>query len=372
MIIDVFFEHPDLIDVNLTLSNLYYIYIDKCLTFEAGKKHSKLNKDQKRKIIEEISLFKYKSNISINFASGKFTRDQIVETLNALHKKSIDLTDIKFNDILDDICTHTFLIKNDGQNYYFIHKSFQEYFIAEHIFNSMKSNFAAANENLKEFIPVEIATFLKEMLSLSKNFSEFEKKQVMNNLMSIYKNNPGNEQKNIVARGQSSHYLAYLDLMESNKFLEEQYKKENNKWVQRAIMVALARFANRRDILAEYIEMLNRDEEAASIHVGYLLEYYGDQQYEMEFSDNNEEKCDNTIKAIISHLKNEKYSNGWLLDIISLQFLISNPKRGKKILSEENIKILNNFFDKDHEKLGDRFLHEENKLKMMLNEVDKK
>ena len=42
--------------------------------------------------------------------------------------------------LLDDLCFRTLLSASEGASYAFIHKSFQEYFIARYVFECMRMN----------------------------------------------------------------------------------------------------------------------------------------------------------------------------------------------------------------------------------------
>jgi hypothetical protein len=66
----------------------------------------------------------------------------------------------------------------------------------------------------------------------------------------------------------ASHYLTSLGTPRAIQFLEQTYNQEPNNWVQRGIMVGLALYCNKTDILEQYITMIRNDPEVASINLG--------------------------------------------------------------------------------------------------------
>jgi hypothetical protein len=263
------------------------------------------------------------------------------------------------------------LAVSEGESYYFLHKSFHEYYVAKYIYNSLRSKeqntYATASIDvvLQEVLPFEVVAFLKEMLD-SKEVSPNEKGLIVGNLIQVYQSNKEDDLRSATLRQQASHYLAHLGTTRAIQFLEQNYTQEGNKWVQRGMMVGLALYCDKADILEQYITIIRENPEAASINLGYHLVYYGDQAQELGYYDQGCERCDGTIRSLFRHLKNERHKNSWILDILTLSTLLE--KRGKGILvsHEQQYSFLRDFLEKDFPELGHTFQQEKTRLREIL------
>lgn len=351
------------------IAKLYGVYIKKWLKNEAAKKDSFLNwreKDIRMKTLTWNMYDKKESNQLAYFMyqSSRFNSEDIKEA-------SKDLNGNLDGRIVDDISFHALLTRGrykntednlSSDNYYFIHYSFQEYYTALCIFEKMKSEYESTKEAIRRLIPFEIAKFLKDMLD--NNSSKNDKERIMNNLQKVYQNCGGVEKLNLILRQHASYYLAFLKTKDATNFLLEGYDNEKNKWVQRSMMVGLAIFCNRSDIMEKYIRMLYENEETSKTNLIFHLVYYGDLPLEKMFEIKEVEVKDfsRTIRAIIEHLKNNKYKNSWVLDLFTLRDLIRFI-RGKEV-------FLNN--DKYRETLKN-FVQKERKLQnneLLLTEIE--
>jgi len=225
----------------------------------------------------------------------------------------------------------SFIIAKYSNHYYFIHKSFQEYYVARRIFKSIILNEETAGDALNEPIPVEISTFLKDML-ISNEFSQSQRARATSVLIAAYNRYSGQDTPALCIRQNASYYLARIGTNTGIKFLENVIAKEPNKWVQRGIIMGLVIFCNQSERLEQYVKALQMDAEAASINVGYHLCYYGDQPFEEGYYDNGGARCDGTVRAIIRHLSSEKNRAAWSLDLFTLRSLLLHPNRGFSIL----------------------------------------
>ncbi|HZS79076.1 MAG TPA: hypothetical protein VFA41_20870 [Ktedonobacteraceae bacterium] len=242
------------------------------------------------------------------------------------------------------------MITNEGDAYHFIHKSFHEYLVAKHIFEQMRHKENAKEEVAKVlqfFLPVEIVTFLKDMLN-GKDFSRHEQALTVDTLIKVYQLHDRNDHRSATIRQNACSYLSYLGTQKASQFLEKTYRQEPNKWVQRGMMLGLALSCYRQDILEEYIEMLRNDPEAASINIGYHLAYYGDQAPSEGFRDRGGERCEATVRSIFRHLHSERYRNGWVLDLLTLRTLLE--QRGVIAFSsnEQHLPFLAEFLNRNH------------------------
>lgn len=186
-------------------------------------------------------------------------------------------------------------------------------------------------------------------------------------LIKIYQRqkNP-HDRRSTIIQEHACYYLAYLRTPEALEFLEISLEQESPKWVQRGIMVGLALAAHRSDILDRYIDILNRDAEAASVNLGYHLVYYGDQPLGQGFGDQGGRKCEGTVGAILRHLRSESYRNAWALDLITLRMLLE--RRGIIVLhtDDQYLAILKEFLNKDYPEQGIRFQQEKEHLSTIL------
>jgi len=166
----------------------------------------------------------------------------------------------------------------------------------------------------------------------------------------------------LILRQHASYYLAFLKTEGATNFLLEEYNNEKNKWVQRSIMVGLANFCNRSDIMKKYIDMLRGNRETSKINLVYHLVYYGDLPLEKMFESKEVEvkDCSRTTSAIIRHLKNKKYKNSWVLDLFTLNNLIKFISGKKSILdNDEHKKILEIFLQNKSNWQSNKLLAEE-------------
>ena len=273
--------------------------------------------------------------------------------------------------IIDDLCFRTLLIISEGESYYFIHKSFQDYFAARHIFSNLKSKekddivIKNIEKVLEILIPFDIGIFLKHFLEEKDTFIS-DKTLVANNLIKVYHYFIGNDFHSVIIRQQSSHYLTLLKSNDAVQFLIQAYQAEPNKVVQRGIMVGLSLYHNRSDVLEQYINLIRTDPEVASINIGYHLVYYGDQMQELGFYDQSEDRCDKTVKALFRHLKDERYRNGWSLDLLTLSTLLET--RGDTVLSSKSWEpaFINELLSRDHRITDIIFNQELMRLKQIL------
>ncbi|GCE06119.1 NACHT domain-containing protein [Dictyobacter aurantiacus] len=338
MMLDIFTDPAEMSEEEWSVTKLYKEYTEKWLKNEAAKPDSVLKWHEKNSLIQEVAWITYSARISFASAYGltqneTFTQSELNTIVKTLAPQFSSLTETQ---LLDDLCFRTFLSVSEGENYYFLHKSFHEYYVARYIFELMRNRIQQGDEiskleeALRELLPFEVVSFLKQMLG-SKEITASEKNFISDHLMELYQENKSdNGLRSAIVRQQSSHYLARLGTPRAIQFLDENYVRETNKWVQRGMMVGLALYCGQLEVLDQYIQFIREDPEAASINLGYHLVYYGDQSQESGYYDAGEEKCSRTIKALLRRLSNKRYKNGWTLDILTLSALIES--RGVDIL----------------------------------------
>ena len=373
MMLDIFTDPKEMGESEWSVTKLYRKYIEKWLKNEASKPDSLIKWTEKAVLAQEVAWFTYTAKASALSPYGlnqnvTFTRSDISFIVKGIVARYPDLTEAQ---LLDDLCFRTVLDVSEGESYYFLHKSFQEYLVAKYIFERMRSRdqhqdtVAAIGEVLQEFLPFEVVTFLKEMLDERDGF-HYEKDLIANNLIKVYQHYKGDDLRSVTIRQHASHYLARLGTRQAMLFLEQTSKEEPNKWVQRGMMVGLAFYCNRTDILEHYIKIIRDDQEAASINLGYHLVYYGDQGQELGYYDQGGEKCDGTIRALLRRLSNERYTNGRVLDILTLSTLLE--QRGLSALApfKHQLPIVKEFLSSDHQAQNDIFQQEKRRLSEIL------
>src|SRR5579884_112663 len=374
MMLDVFTDPKEIHETGWTIIKLYRKYTEKWLKNEAAKPGSVLKWNEKAILLQELAKLTYSSKISNASSRGNlnqnitFTQSDLISLAKQITNKYSHITE---SQILDDLCFHTLLVVSEGEIYSFLHKSFQEYYVAKYIVECMRSreqDMAAINaveEVFQEFLPWDVGTFLKGIL-ISDEVSFYDKDRIVDMLIKVYERNKKNDFRSATIRQHASHYMALLGTRRANQFLEQAWKSEQDKWVQRGMMVGLSLYCDREDILEQYIKIIRSDKEAASINIGYYLVYYGDQDQELGYTDLGGENCDRTIQAIFRRLKKEKFRVGWVLDMLTLSTLLE--QRGLKVLSsyQEQLLFLQEFLQRNHQNMSDVFLEEKNRLEKIL------
>lgn len=374
MILDIFTDSEEILEIEWNTAKLYEVYTEKWLKNEAMKPDSSLRWHEKEELIEEITWSMYQEEAPSSYSySEKFYRNIIftrTDLNNYIKPNVFRYQHIPFTQLVDDICLRTFLISSQGDYYYFIHKSFQEYYVAKYILRNMRINAENTSQVLQESTPSEVATFLEDMLN-AKKLSDRDIEKIEKNLINAYKQNHSDDLRSLIIREHASYYLAHLKTNKAIQFLEQVLEEEQNKWVKRGIIMGLGISCGKIDLLDKYIDTLHNDPEAVSINVGYNLVYYGDQALEDGYIDKGGVKCDGTVRAIFRHLKSEKYKAIWVLDLFTLRVLLEDESRGKSILytKDEYIPFLKEFVIKDHKNVSEIFVHEANLLLDLINKI---
>lgn len=370
MILDVFIDSHEMLEIEWSRAKLYEVYTEKWLKNEAIKPDSKLKWDEKAELLEEIAWLIYQKSVPSSYAYGdelyqtvKFTRTELSELIE---RYALRFQSTPSAQLMDDICLRSFFMGNYGGYYNFIHKSFQEYYVAKHIIKRMQQSAESLAQTLKASTPAEIASFLKDLLQENANYKN-KSDLIADNLINAYKQNFDDIYSSLIIREHSCYYLACIGTQKAMQFIEQSYMNETNKWVQRGMMVGLGIFCNREDIIEKYIGMLYTDSEAASINIGYNLAYCGDQSLEEAlkkgYHDKGKSKCDGMVREIFRHLRSEKYKAGWALDLFTLRTLLQDKRRGISILNanSEYIQFLEGFLSKNHIESG-RVFNQERQL----------
>lgn len=357
------------------LYKLYSQYVHTMLSYETNNKQS-----------NSIISLELKQMILTKLAGYMFLQQRRYASLVEINKLMQELgivSEIKI--IHHELCYHSLLSYQKLGECSFIHMSFQDYYTAEYIIQILKyGDITTGTRLLKLHIPSNIERFLKYGL---KSLENSEMVLVANSLRRIYKQLE-NEQTDkddesiIMGKQQSAHYLTILIpylpptyRSQVEKFIFSVLKREKNKFITRGIRVALFRHANKREVLREYLEILETDPEDKSVNCGYYLLYYGDQSE--SYIDKGQEHCENTIKNILRHLKSPDHKTGWPLDLITLrQCIIQHKDRRRYFISSGYAKeFLSTIQSNIREYLNDDLTLEQlmsliNQLKLYYRELD--
>ena len=373
MMLDIFTNPYEIIQHPWDVTTLYQRYTEKWLKHEAAKPDSLLRWDQKARFMQQIAWFTYTTEAPTSspynyYEHVVFSYQDIAFVVEQCASHYQPLSSLQ---LLDDLCLRTLLVVSREDSYTFLHKSFHEYYVAKYIFECLRRKdlrVDLAVRTLQAFLPFEIVTFLKEMLT-AKTVSHRDRDIIVETLIAAYQQRSGADSDSIHVRQNASYYLAFLGTQQAVAFLEHMHEHELNKWVQRGMMVGLALFCGRADVLERYIMMLKADAEAASINVGYHLVYYGDQPQELGYYDQGGEHCEGTLISIFRRLKRERYKTEWVLDLVTLSSLLK--KRGFSILSshEKDLHFLQDFLQKENHTHSQLLYQEKQHLVEMLQGV---
>ncbi|HZO72886.1 MAG TPA: NACHT domain-containing protein [Ktedonobacteraceae bacterium] len=371
MVLEVFTTSKGLDGGKWNVTGLYRKYTEQWLKNEASKPDSVLRWNEKALVLQEVAWFTYRTSFAHQEQFNEqavFSHEELSVFVKTIASRHPGVTELQ---LLDDLCFRTLLTVSEGENYMFLHKSFQEYYIARHILDCMRraeqdhDTLAAIEHIFQVSLPFDIATFLKEML---KDSTFYEKECITTNLMNVYQRNRSEDQRLTTIRQQASHYLTSLGTERAIQFLEQACESESDKWVQRGIMVGLGLYSGRAEILDRYLQMIREDEDAAMINIKYHLVYYGDlaQHFKDVSSLQSIDACGKTVQALFRHLQDERYRNGWPLDMLTLSTLLE--MQGTSIIHEYawQLSFLNMFLNQEHPNQSDIFRQEKNRLKKLI------
>ena len=372
MIIDVYSDPEQqqvlIKDTKFGLSTLYLDFTQKWLKKEAEKQDSKLSWNDKEKLITILAWEAYKANIpkKIPYKSPKYQKTSFNHDfiLNSIRKANLQITKYSLDQICHDICFRTFLICNYQDLFYFNHKSFYEFYVADFIVNSFIEDADLASSSLEFSTPNEVASFINGLLSSNK-LNQQERIKIEDNLKNVYKHNIGDEFDKQIIREHSAYYLTCLGTNSAIQFIKNQIDTESNELPRRGMMVGLITNTNDVEVLHQYLNLLDTDSEAARVNLWYQLAYYGDIPLENEVLDIRDFPYANTLRTLFLHLKNKKKMIHWCIDLATLRYFIIT--RGRDII-QQNIEY-NEFLQKflNDKNTDDINLNiEKNKLKEIL------
>jgi transcriptional regulator with XRE-family HTH domain len=360
MILEIFTNTEDLNEKQWSITELYRQYTERWLKHEAAKPDAVLKWHEKATLLQEVAW-----QATVESSHAIFTLEELHTFTHSNITKYTGRTEAQ---LLEDLCFRTLLGVAEDSNYAFLHKSFQEYYAARHVFACMRRRNAldAIEQVLRASLPFDIATYLKKMLRESE---PHEKSLIATNLINIYRRNQQQSQTAVTIRQQATYYLSNLRTDTAAHFLESIYQQESNKWVQRGIMLGLALYAGKAEMLEQYLQIIREDTQAATINTIYHLIYYGDQAGNLEALDAPEQTIthsEKTVAALFRHLQNKRYQNGWALDLFTLSTLLE--LQGPSILSTHtwHLPFLKQFLETNHPDHRASLLQEKKRLQQLI------
>jgi len=126
MILDIFTDPKEMGESEWNIAKLYQKYTEKWLQNEATKPDSVLRRDEKATLMQEIAWSTHRKRAANPYGlyqAATFTRDElsgILKRFTSFYKEQ----EIKYSQLIDDLCFRTFIIATEGVSYYLIHKSF--------------------------------------------------------------------------------------------------------------------------------------------------------------------------------------------------------------------------------------------------------
>lgn len=338
----------------ITLRLFYEQFIDLWLKHEDSRKYPHvLNYDEKIQLLECIAWYFFEENYSNTNNSG-FTKDK----LRILLKEYVpnDSIELVMNEILD----RTFLVQKKMFNRMtitFLHKSFQEYFVASYMFRAINENVERLALVLQNYLSSYVSEFYKEFLQ---ECSSDEKRIILENLKYAYEKNickTSNTEygRMRIAREQIVYSLGVLKLKEAENYLESILQTEIDVWVRRGIYIGLS-FGGNEIYRNKYVEILRNERKNGSIptenncNIGYMLTFFGDQPLDINYPDKDKGgiKCSNMIEQMLSLFQNDTDFPAWRLHLYTLidmfRYRAESKENMKKCLKsnyQQYITVLN-------------------------------
>jgi transcriptional regulator with XRE-family HTH domain len=363
MILEVFTDPQEMGEEHWSVNKLYKKYSERWLKHEASKPDSTLKWNEKATLLQEMAWL---TTMGYAPQHATFPLEELHAFVQNVLPRYLDVTEAQ---LLDDLCFRTLLGAAEGSTYTFLHKSFQEYYAARYIFECMRrrEDLEAVERVLRTSLPFDIATFLKKMLRES---SFHEKAIIAANLINAYQRNQTQAQEPTTIRQQATYYLSNLRIEPAIRFLEQICQEEPNKWVQRGIMLGLALYSGRAEMLERYMQSIREDAPAAAINTRYHLIYYGDQVGNLldalDAPEQTITRSEKTLAALFRHLQDARYKNGWALDLFTLSALLELQGPSILLTHAWYVPFLKAFLEREHPEQGAILLQEKKRLQHTL------
>jgi hypothetical protein len=268
----------------------------------------------------------------------------------------------RFNNAYDDLIERTLLIEEELPNSLepitlrFLHKSFQEFFVANYLFDIMMNDSGQMANDFQRFISPEVSEFLKECINRLHGHKAKIEKIVQNSILSFNANINNETPRNRMARQQIAYYLGNIKDNSASSFLIKQIDLESDLWIRRGIIIGLS-FGGFTKYLDEYVDLLyneraNNAEELCvenHVNIGFTLSFFGDQPFNVLEPDCDQKmtSCKNSMERLLYQLGTDTDMGSWRLNLYTFidlfkyryiakedvrSFLVSNANKIERIL----------------------------------------
>jgi hypothetical protein len=335
MTLELFFDPDCEVNDIENLLYLYEVYVSNWLKRESYRAGSVLDPEVKDYFLREVSWAFYDDAILDYSKSPKITIDRLKALIKEL------LADGRYTcksvDVLNDLLFHSLLTRRTKSLFqsgipsvYFIHKSFQEYFVSRYFYDSMISDYNTTASNFCQIISPSVSEFLKEYI-----YRINEDATILNSVVQIckqaYKENLQESEdahvaaRRRIARQQLAYYIGNLKSQFAVSFLHSRLEKEIDLWIRRGIFIGLA-FGGNENFLHKYVDLLREerghccDANENFVNIGFHLSFFGDQplnELHPEI-DQGLPLCENTFKALVYQLGTETDRGSWRLNLYTL------------------------------------------------------
>ncbi|HEV2891115.1 MAG TPA: NACHT domain-containing protein [Frankiaceae bacterium] len=238
--------------------------------------------------------------------------------------------------VFDEVRTKSFLIRSDGDDrYHFAHKSFFEFFTARYAVAAFMRNPAEHLDDVMTILgcplPDEVVNFIRRILERTATTVPAEGALVRRMLFAVVGATSGEQDgARLMARQQAANLLPIVlrDDPAGRRSLLAAYRDEHHPFVRRAIAVGFALHLDDGSLLAEFVEELDADSDAASFHLGYNRIYYGDQHAGASgWRDDGTPECTAFFRATLRQLQSTAYRHLWPMSLWTAATLLSDPER---------------------------------------------
>ncbi|KAK1183181.1 helix-turn-helix transcriptional regulator [Streptomyces sp. NBS 14/10] len=314
---------------------LYHAYVGQLLRIESAKTGSILEVDEKLDLLTSIAWHFYDEARPSDGAAQLFT----LRELSDLISSELAIASDAARGVVEDLAFRTLLsVESEQFNSLeptivrFVHKSFQEYFVARHLFTCMSTDVNATTQAFRKLISAEVSEFVKEYLErVNRNSRVLSRvcdicfESFLDNSADTCGSDPDDSARARVARQQLAYYLGNLRSRRITEFLEEILAQERDLWIQRGIILGLA-FGGTVQPLEEYVERLRRNRinsgnlSENEVNIGYTLTFFGDQATD-EFRpevDQGHDSCERTVRRLIYLVGTETDRECWRLNLLTL------------------------------------------------------
>ena len=359
-------EHDAVRDAS-SLSALYESYTENWLSYESARTGSRLSADEKAALLQSVAWSLYVTRRADLEAYGDWRSSTVCtrrELREFIEQSPEHYEGRSLNEAVEDVRLRSFLAEERRDHIAFLHLSFQEFYVARHIFQRISACAEGVAEVFRELIPLPVGLFLLDLL-VPGRCAAHRRERISDNLIAASERARGEDDAAVHVREHAVFYLSTLRTEKGRKFLEREFAGEKNKVIQRSMMVGLGLFWKRRDVIDEYVQTLIDDAAAAEVNLGYHFVYFGDQPREEGYRDAGR-ACHRTVRSIVRHLKDpDTYGSIRPLDLHTLRSILE--RRGAEHLAVADQDFVREFLAQPRVDHGETFERERLALRGLLN-----